>query len=389
MSIFDEVVPRRGTGSYKWDSSADASVVPLWVADMDFRAAPVILSALRRRVEHGVFGYTLVGDDYYEALTQWFKTRHGYGIKRENVIYTSGVVPAISAIIKSLTEPGDGVIVQTPVYNCFFSSIRNNGCRIVESPLKRVDVSAHEFTYEMDFDALDRAASESDVKVMLLCNPHNPAGRAWTREELTKVAEICRRHDVRVVSDEIHCELTMPGYEYVPYGNVDNDAIVCVSPSKGFNIAGLQIANIVCPGPEIRAMVDRAINVNEVCDVNPFGVTALKAAYSEAGAQWLDELRQYLWENYIFARDYLNSRLPGCPMAKLEATYLLWFDISPLGIPSAELEERLKEEAKVWVNCGEMYGEDGYIRLNIACPRSLLAEGLERLADYLGKCECR
>lgn len=389
MSIFDEVMPRRGTGSYKWDSSADASVVPLWVADMDFRAAPVILSALRRRVEHGVFGYTLVGDDYYEALTQWFKTRHGYGIKWENVIYTSGVVPAISAIIKSLTEPGDGVIVQTPVYNCFFSSIRNNGCRIVESPLKRVDVSAHEFTYEMDFDALDRVASESDVKVMLLCNPHNPAGRAWTREELAKVAEICRRHGVMVVSDEIHCELTMPGYEYVPYGNVDNDAIVCVSPSKGFNIAGLQIANIVCPDAEIRAMVDRAINVNEVCDVNPFGVTALKAAYSEAGAQWLDELRQYLLENYIFARDYLNSRLPGCPMAKLEATYLLWFDISPLGIPSAELEERLKEEAKVWVNCGEMYGEDGYIRLNIACPRSLLAEGLERLADYLGKCECR
>lgn len=389
MSIFDEVVPRRGTGSYKWDSSADASVVPLWVADMDFRAAPVILSALRRRVEHGVFGYTLVGDDYYEALTHWFKTRHGYGIKRENVIYTSGVVPAISAIIKSLTEPGDGVIVQTPVYNCFFSSIRNNGCRIVESPLKRVDVSAHEFTYEMDFDVLDRTASESDVKVMLLCNPHNPAGRAWTREELAKVAEICRRHGVRVVSDEIHCELTMPGYEYVPYGNVDNDAIVCVSPSKGFNIAGLQIANIVCPDAEIRVMVDRAINENEVCDVNPFGVTALKAAYSEAGAQWLDELRQYLWENYIFARDYLNSRLPGCPMTKLEATYLLWFDISPLGIPSAELEERLKEEAKVWVNCGEMYGEGGYIRLNIACPRSLLADGLERLADYLGKCECR
>lgn len=389
MSIFDEVVPRRGTGSYKWDSSADASVVPLWVADMDFRAAPVILSALRHRVKHGVFGYTLVGDDYYEALTQWFKTRHGYGFKRENVIYTSGVVPAISAIIKSLTKPGDGVIVQTPVYNCFFSSIRNNGCRIVESPLKRVDVSAHEFTYEMDFDALEKAASGSDVKVMLLCNPHNPAGRAWTREELVKTAEICRRHGVRVVSDEIHCELTMPGYKYVPYGNVDKDAIVCVSPSKGFNIAGLQIANIVCPDAETRAIVDRAINVNEVCDVNPFGVAALKAAYSEAGAQWLDELRQYLWENYIFARDYLSRRLPECPVTRLEATYLPWLDVSAFNIPSSELEERLKEEAKVWVNCGEMYGKDGYIRLNIACPRSLLAEGLERLADYLCKCETR
>jgi len=389
MSIFDEVVPRRGSGSYKWDSSADPAIVPLWVADMDFRAAPVILNALRRRVEHGVFGYTLVDDGYYESLMQWFKERHGYEFKRENVIYTSGVVPAVSAIIKSLTRHGDGVIVQTPVYNCFFSSIRNNGCRVVENPLVKVALSDDEFTYKMDFDGLEKVASECDVKVMLLCNPHNPAGRAWTREELAKVAEICRRHGVRVVSDEIHCELTMPGYGYIPYGNLDENAIVCVSPSKGFNIAGLQIANIVCPDAETRAIVDRAINMNEVCDVNPFGVTALKAAYSEAGAQWLDELRQYLWQNYIFARAYLKSRLSGCRMAKLEATYLLWLDISPLGIPSAELEERLKEKAKVWVNCGEMYGEDGYIRLNIACPRSLLADGLERLADYLSKCECR
>ncbi|WP_289157552.1 MalY/PatB family protein [uncultured Muribaculum sp.] len=389
MSIFDEIVPRRGSGSYKWDSSADAGMVPLWVADMDFKAAPVILDALRRRVEHGVFGYTLVDDGYYDALTRWFKERHGYEFKRENVIYTSGVVPAISAIIKSLTTPGDGVIVQTPVYNCFFSSIRNNGCRVVENPLVKVPLAGDEFTYKMDFDGLEEVASEHDVKVMLLCNPHNPAGRAWTREELDKVADICRRHGVRVVSDEIHCELAMPGYHYIPYGNLDKNAIVCVSPSKGFNIAGLQIANIVCPDAETRAIVDRAINVNEVCDVNPFGVAALKAAYSDAGAQWLDELRQYLWQNYIFARDYLKSRLPGCPMAKLEATYLLWLDISPLGIPSAELEERLKEQAKVWVNCGEMYGEDGYIRLNVACPRSLLADGLERLADYLSKCECR
>lgn len=389
MSIFDEIVPRRGTGSYKWDSSADADIVPLWVADMDFRAAPVILSALRRRVKHGVFGYTLVGDDYYKALTGWFKKRHGYEIKREDVIYTSGVVPAISAILKGLTKPGDGVIVQTPVYNCFFSSIRNNGCVIVENPLKRVAISSSEFTYEMDFDGLQEVASRDDVKVLLLCNPHNPAGRAWTRDELVKVSEICRRNGVKVVSDEIHCELTMPGYAYVPYGTVDADATVCVSPSKGFNIAGLQIANIVCPDSEIRALVDRAININEVCDVNPFGVAALKAAYTDAGAEWLDELRSYLWQNYIFTRSFLAEHLPDCPMARLEATYLPWLDVSALGIPAEELEEMLKTEAKVWVNCGEMYGVGGYIRLNIACPRQLLAEGLERIVKFVSKLERR
>lgn len=299
--MFDELIPRLYTGSYKWDSSVDSEVIPLWVADMDFRAAPVILEALYHRVEHGIFGYTLVDDCYYDALTNWFKNRHGYEIHRENVIYTSGVVPAISAILKGITSPGDGVIVQTPVYNCFFSSIRNNGCRVVENPLTRVELSGSGFTYKMDLNGLENLAAMKDVTVMLLCNPHNPAGRAWTREELTALAEICHRHGVKVVSDEIHCELTMPGVDYVPYGNIDKDAIVCLSPSKGFNIAGLQIANIVCPDGETREMVDKAININEVCDVNPFGVTALKAAYTEAGARWLDDLREYLWQNYLFA----------------------------------------------------------------------------------------
>lgn len=385
MSLFDEIVPRRYTGSYKWDSSVDSEVIPLWVADMDFRAAPVILEVLYHRVEHGIFGYTLVDDCYYDALTNWFKNRHGYEISRENVIYTSGVVPAISAILKGITSPGDGVIVQTPVYNCFFSSIRNNGCRVVENPLMRIDLSDHEFTYKMDLNGLENLAARKDVTVMLLCNPHNPAGRAWTREELTAVTEICHRHGVKVVSDEIHCELTMPGVDYVPYGSIDKDAIVCLSPSKGFNIAGLQIANIVCPGKEIRTLVDKAININEVCDVNPFGVIALKAAYTEAGARWLDDLREYLWQNYLFARDFISARLSGCPIAKLEATYLLWLDVSSFGIPSEDLVMRLKTDAKVWVNCGDMYGADGYIRVNIACPRLLLAEGLKRLTTYLAR----
>ena len=390
MGVFDEIVNRRGSGSYKWDSDVDPHVIPLWVADMDFRTAPVVVDALRRRVEHGVFGYTLVGDDYYDALEGWFSRRHGYDIDRRMVVYTSGVVPALSAIIKALVKPGEGVIVQTPVYNCFFSSIRNNGCVRIDSPLRRVDLGNGLFTYEMDFDDLERKAARPDARMLLLCNPHNPAGRAWTRDELRCVAKICRRHGVTVVSDEIHCELTMPGVEYVPFGVADREvngdapqAIVCLSPSKAFNTAGLQIANIVCPDAEVRAAVDRAININEVCDVNPFGVEALKAAYTAEGEAWLDGLREYLFGNYVFLRDYLRENLSECPVTKLEATYLPWVDVTALGIASEELEERLKSEAKVWVNCGEMYGAGGFVRINIACPRSVLAEGLQRMVGWI------
>ncbi len=388
MSLFDEVVDRRESGSYKWDS--DPGVLPMWVADMDFRTAPVIEAALQRRVAHGVFGYTLVGEGYYDALTSWFSRRHGYDIDRRMVTYTSGVVPAVSAIIRALAAPGEGVVVQTPVYNCFFSSIRNNGCVIVDNPLRRVDIGDGMFSYEMDFDDLERKASRPDVRLLLLCNPHNPAGRAWRFDELVRVAEICRRHGVRVVSDEIHCELTMPGVRYVPFGLVDREvnagglqAVVCLSPSKAFNTAGLQIANIVCPDEEVRRLVDRAININEVCDVNPFGVEGLKAAYTSEGEAWLDELRGYIRDNYEFTRTYIASRLPQFPITMLEATYLPWMDVRSLGISSEELEERLRKEAGVWVNCGEMYGQEGYLRLNIACPRSVLAEGLRRLADWI------
>lgn len=383
---FDTAPDRRGSGSYKWDSEAGAGdVIPLWVADMDFKTAPVVIEALRRRVEHGVFGYTLVDDEYYAALREWFAERHGYTIDTRQVIYTSGVVPALSAIIKALTKPGEGVIVQTPVYNCFFSSIRNNGCRIVESPLIREEISGDTFTYRMDFEDLERKAAEPANTMLLLCNPHNPAGRIWNRDELKQVAGICRRNGVRVVSDEIHCELAMPGLEYTPYGTIDPTGVICLSPSKAFNTAGLQIANIVCPDDSVRRAVDRAININEVCDVNPFGVVALKAAYSPEGAAWLNALRGYLADNYRLTRDIISNELPGCPMALLEATYLPWIDVSSLGVPTEELEERLIREAGVWVNCGEMYGSGGFIRLNIACPRERLREGLRRLVGFLKK----
>lgn len=374
---FDTPVDRRGSGSYKWDSASQQDVIPLWVADMDFPTAPVIIDALRRRVDHGVFGYVKVSDDYYDALISWNRHRHGWTINRDMVIYTSGVVPAVSAIIKALTRPGDGVIVNTPAYNCFFSSIRNNRCTIVENPLIRVD-SGDSFTYRIDLDSLEEACADPANKVMILCNPHNPTGRIWTRGELEEIAGICHRHGVTVISDEIHCELTLPGREYTPYATVDPDAVICCSPSKAFNIAGLQIANIVAPSEPVRAVIDRAINDNEVCDVNPFGVTALIAAYNH-GAPWLDALRDYISGNYAMLLDFFTTELPSLKVCSLESTYLAWVDITALGISSEKLEEHALETERVWVNAGSMYGSEGYIRINMACPRSRLLEGLRRL----------
>lgn len=380
---FDTITPRRGTLSYKWDSAAEG-VLPMWVADMDFKTAPAIIEALHKRVDNGIFGYTLVPDEYYDAVTSWFSRKHGWVIDRNMMIYTSGVVPAISAIIKALSSPGDKVVVQTPVYNCFFSSIRNNGCEIVNNSLiKRGD------SYDIDFDDLDRKLSDNKVPLMLLCNPHNPAGRVWSREELKRIAEICRRHDVTVISDEIHCEFVFDDYKYTPFANVAKEVgckcVVCVSPSKAFNIAGLQIANIVAPDETTRQKIDKAININEVCDVNPFGVIATIAAYND-GEEWLAQLLDYIRGNYEYMKDFCSKHLPNFPIAKLEATYLVWMDCTVLGLKSDELEEKLVEDVNLWLNAGTMYGtedSEGYMRWNIACPRSVLDDGLHRFLNFV------
>lgn len=380
---FDHINERRGTGSYKWDSAAGRNVLPLWVADMDFRTAPAIVDALRRRVDQGIFGYTLVGDSYYSAVTDWFAQRHGWSIDRDWIMYTSGVVPAISAVIKALTRPGDAVLTLTPVYNCFFSSIRNNGCATVESELA---YDGH--TYATDFDDLERKAADPRVKLLLFCNPHNPTGRVWTREELTRVGEICLRNGVIVVSDEIHCELVFPGHRYTPFASISEEflanSVTCISPSKAFNIAGLQIANIVCADAGRRRKIDRAINDNEVCDVNPFGVIASEAAYRE-GAGWLEALLKYLYGNYNYMKAYCREHLPEFPLAELEGTYLVWMDCRSLGMNSEALEERLVGEADLWLNAGTMYGRagQGFMRWNIACPRSVLAEALRRFENFV------
>jgi len=465
MYDFDKPINRQGTHCVKWDmaphsapegatarpegtlsersgertlnsklSTLNSELIPLWVADMDFEAAPAIRAALQKRVEHGVFGYAIVQDSYYDAVINWYERRHQWHIEREWIQYTTGVVPAISAVIKALTMPGERVLIMTPVYNCFFSSIRNNGCEVVESKLVPVEAKTPQIptpnpsqgegsldtfssddatsnanqaplpsggggggsllTYSVDWDDFECKCADEKCTVFLLCNPHNPAGRVWTREELQRMNDICQRHHVRIISDEIHCELTMPGHEFVPFGRVStplplregqgggSSPIICCSPSKSFNTAGLQMANIICADAETRRRIDRAININEICDVNPFAPLAVEAAYNES-EDWIDELNQYLWGNYQALLAFFAEQLPQLKVFKLEGTYLVWVDITALRVSADEIEEKLLREARVWVNSGTMYGADGYIRINIATQRARLMEGLKRMASTL------
>lgn len=382
---FDKVTPRCGTNSYKWDSTDDKEVLPMWVADMDFPTAPCIINALEKRVEHGIFGYTRVPEEYYDAVISWFSRRHHWKPRREWFIYTSGVVPALSAVIKALTNVGDKVLTLTPVYNCFFSSIRNNGCELDSCALRYENN-----TFSIDYEDLERRAADPKTTLMLLCNPHNPSGRVWTREELRRIGDICIKNNVVVVADEIHCELVHPGFTYTPFASVSEEfqkhSVTCVAPSKAFNIAGLQIANIIVENDKWRQRIDKAININEVCDVNPFGVIATIAAYNE-GEEWLNQLLQYIHGNYLFFKDYCEEHLPQLPVAPLEGTYLAWMDCRSLGIPSEELEEELMKKAKLWLNAGSMYGKEGegFMRWNLACPRQLVKEGLERFSQFVDR----
>ena len=379
---FNELIPRRGTNCYKWDNATNDGVLPMWVADMDFRCAPAIIEALQRRAAHGIFGYTKVPQAYYDAVVNWFRRRHNWTTQSEWIIYTLGVVPALSAIIKALTQPGDGVLIQTPVYNCFFSSILNNACEVVENQLTYANK-----TYTVDFDDLERKASDPKVKLLLLCNPHNPAGRVWTREELLEIGNICIRNNVIVLADEIHCELVPVNHKYTPFASLSDDflqhSVTCNSPSKSFNIAGLQIANIIAPDAEMRRKIERAININELSQVNPFGVEALMAAYNQS-EDWLDELNVYIYDNYLYMKDFCETRLPRFPLTTLEGTYLAWMNCSVLKMTSAELEEQLLAKENLQLNPGTMYGAagEGFMRWNLACPRARVEDGLQRFEHF-------
>jgi len=381
MHNFDEIINRRNSESVKWDLYP--GTLPMWVADMDFRTAPAVLEALQKRLDHGVFGYELVPEDYYTAIAEWFAHRHHWnGIQKENIVYTTGVIAAYSAAIKAMTKPGDRVLVQTPCYNAFFPAIRNNKCRQLENPLHYEDGR-----YTIDWEDFERKTRKASV--FLLCNPHNPAGRVWTRKELTRMGEICLKNNVFVVSDEIHCELTFPGHPYTPFATLPEElvrnSVSCISPTKAFNIAGIQIANIYARDPEIVKKMDRAINDNECCDVNVFGVAALKAAYNHGG-EWLDDLREYLLDNARTVFCYLEDTELPIVAVPLEGTYLMWLDCRGVMHPGEPLEgfsERFAAHLKkhqLVLSPGTLYGAagEGFMRLNIACPRTLLLEGLKR-----------
>ncbi len=381
---FDKLVDRRDTNSLKWDADADRDIISMWIADMDFEVAKPITDALRKRIEHPIFGYTKVPDSYYESMINWFGRRHGLTIEKDWIQPIMGVVPAISCVIKAMTKPGDSVLILAPAYNGFFPTVSNNGCNAELSPLKPVDD-----TYEIDFEDFERRAAKPETKLFLLCNPHNPGGRVWRRDELEKLHEICLRHNVVVASDEIHCEIVMPGYKHIPFMTLSEEAldncIMMGSPTKGFNFAGLHIANIVCKNPEWRAKINKAINENEVCDLNSFGILALQAAYNES-EDWLDGMCQYVYNNYLALREFFAKEMPSLKVVRLEGTYLAWVDISSTGMTSVDLCEKMKNEGKVWMNDGVMYGDPEpyqHIRINIACPKSRMMEGLKRMAEVV------
>ena len=373
-----EYIDRANSSCYKWDSEEASGLLPLWVADMDFKAAPPILDAMQRRLEHGVFGYQCASQAYFDALSSWFSRRHQWNaIRRENSICATSVVAAVSAVLRALTKPGDEVLLQTPAYNCFFSCLEHLECRLAADPLIEKD----------DYYTIDWAHFEQQVsraKVFILCNPHNPTGRVWTRDELTRMARICEQHGVFVLADEIHCEITFPGVTYTPYGTVaeGNRYCVCTSATKAFNIAGLRCANIYVPDQDLYRRISYAVEVHEVGELNPFGMEATIAAYNES-EQWLDEVQQLIYGNYHFLCDTIRERMPMLSVTRSEGTYLAWVNISALGIPAEEVCRGLVAKQKVLFNPSEMYGGSGHIRINMATSRENIAEALLRLEKFV------
>lgn len=376
MYDFDKLTDRRNTGSLKWD--VPESELPMWVADMDFETAPEIRTAIEERAAHGIFGYNVVTDDWYEAYISWWSRRHHITFEKDWLIFCTGVVPAISSAVRKLTTVGENVLVQTPVYNIFFNSIRNNGRNILESPLKYEDGE-----YSVDFVDLEEKLANPQTTMMILCNPHNPVGKIWDRETLAKIGELCAKHHVLVISDEIHCDMTDPGYEYVPFASVSDicrdNSVTCIAPTKTFSIPGIQTAAVMVPNPVIRHKMNRGLNTDEVAEPNSFAVCAAVAAF-EKGEAWLEELRRYLADNKQYVREFVRDNLSGIVVVPSHATYLLWLDCSGVTEDATELVEFIRKHSGLYLTEGEEYGAPGkkFIRMNTACPRTRLKEGLER-----------
>lgn len=376
---FDSVINRRGTDSMKWNVGENE--LPMWVADMDFPAAPEIREALEERVSHGVFGYTEIPDEWYNAYISWWKSRHAFEIERDWLVFCTGVVPAISSIVRKITTPAENVLIMTPVYNIFFNSILNNGRNVLESRLVFKDGE-----YHIDFCDLEKKLSNPQTTLMILCNPHNPIGKIWDRETLSKIGELAYMHNVTVLSDEIHCDITDPGTEYIPFASVSehnkNNSVTCIAPTKAFNLAGLQTAAVLVPNAVLRHKVWRGLNTDEVAEPNAFATKAAVAAFTKGGA-WLDELREYIFENKRVTTEFIKENIPELYALPSAATYLLWLNCEKLDCPSGEIAEFIREKTGLYLSSGEAYGGDGdsFLRMNLACPRETLRDGLSRLKN--------
>jgi cystathionine beta-lyase len=380
---FDKVVNRKNTGSVKWDTAKEHGVphdiLPLWVADMDFKAPAGVIEALLERVEHGIFGYTVPTDSYYNAVVNWMDRRHQWKIEKDWIVTAPGIVPAIHFAVQTYTKEGEGVLIQRPVYNPFTDAVLNNGRKLINSPLVvRGDA------YEMDFEDFEKKIVNNEVKLFILCSPHNPVGRVWTREELTTIGDICVKHNVLVVADEIHHDLVFKGKRHIPFASLgskySNICITCTAPSKTFNLAGLQISNIIIENKEILKRLNSYLESIALTMSNVFGIIGSEAAYN-TGEEWLEELIDYIEANKKLVQKFMVEKLPNIKVIDSDATYLLWIDFRGLGLEQAELDKFLAEEAKLWLNAGYIYGEEGFgfERLNLACPRSILEKGLKQL----------
>ncbi len=375
---FDEKVDRRGTFSYKWDYMQDPEILPLWVADMDFKVAPPIYEAVNKCAAHGVFGYACENDDYYNAIISFNKRHYGVDLKKDWIMPVPGIVPALTAVLQALTQPGDEVILQTPAYNCFFSCIRNSGLVPSENKLKYEDGK-----FSIDFYDLEKRAASSKARVLLVCNPHNPSGRLWSFEELQGISSIAKKYNLIVISDEIHCDIRPNGTKFYAFSSIDesyNEKLITLgAPSKTFNIAGLKSAHVICRNEDYRYRIDRQININEICDVNVFGVAATIAAYTKCD-DWLIELNDYIHENFKILKDFFNTNYPEVRVVNLESTYLAWVDCSSFNLSGEEIRDKLIKEGKLFINDGQMYHSpsSGFVRINLACTKETLKEALSR-----------
>ena len=373
---FDQIVDRRGTGCMKWDVKENE--LPMWVADMDFQTAPEVTEAILNRAKHGVFGYTLITEEWYKAYQNWWKIRHDFEIQEDWLIFCTGVVPAISSVVRKMTTPAEKVVVLTPVYNIFFNSILNNGRNPLECELEYKDGA-----YEINWQDLEEKLADPQTSLLIFCNPHNPVGKIWDKETLAKIGDLCVKYHVLVLSDEIHCDLTRPDKGYVPFASVSENckknSITCIAPTKAFNLAGIQTAAVVIPDPFIRHKVNRGLNTDEVAEPNVFAAIAPVAAFKHGGA-WLDDLKEYLWENRQYAEEYIQKEIPEIDVVKGEATYLLWIDCTKISRKEEEICAFIRENSGLYLSDGREYHHgDGFLRMNLACRREVLTDGLERL----------